>query len=43
MSKSAGENGNDCKTDFGLHVHGSAVVAEKLRVSEKNFRAQAQI
>src|ERR1700736_2145257 len=23
MSKSAGENGNDCKTDFGLHVHGS--------------------
>jgi hypothetical protein len=42
MSKSAGENGNDCKTDFGLHVHGSVVVAEKLRVSEKNSRGQAQ-
>jgi hypothetical protein len=43
MSKSAGENGNDCKTDPSLHVHGSVVVAEELRVSEKNFCAQAQI
>ncbi len=43
MNKSAGENGNDCKTDFSLHVHGRVVFAEELRISEKNFRAQAQI
>lgn len=42
-NKSAGENGNDCKTDLSLHVHGRVVFAEELRVSEKSFRAQAQI
>ncbi len=42
-NKTASKEDDDCKTDFGLRVHGSVVVPEKLRISEKNSRAQAQI
>jgi hypothetical protein len=42
-NKTASKEDDDCKTNFGLRVHGSVVIPEKLRISEKNSRAQAQI
>ena len=41
-NNSAGENGHDGKRDFSLHVNGDWF-AKELPISEKNFRAQAQI
>jgi hypothetical protein len=43
MTKTARQEGYEGETDFGLDVHGRVVLRRKLRVSEKNFRAQAQI
>jgi len=39
--QSAAESGDDCKTDFSLHVHGSVVVA-RLRPTKKQSDEQEQ-
>jgi hypothetical protein len=41
-NESASENGDDCKTDLSLHVHGSVVVVAILRLAKKAFADKHQ-
>jgi hypothetical protein len=41
-NESASENGEDCKTDLSLHVHGSVVVAAILGLAKKAFADKHQ-